>query len=167
MQLLALAEAAPEQIYGWRPVDGSRPFSAVLVHIAVCNLGLLHLAGVRVPGGVGLYDDLRGDEMTRTAAMIRENMSLERTVTEKQSVVELLRRSFEAVQRSLTEASAGEIERPVACFGEQTTVRRVFLRMLAHTHEHMGQAIAYTRTYGLKMPWPDPLREFDSVEAHR
>ena len=39
--------------------------------------------------------------------------------------------------------------------GEQTTVRRVYLRLLAHADEHMGQMIAYLRFNGIAPPWPD------------
>ncbi|WP_321475938.1 DinB family protein [uncultured Paludibaculum sp.] len=163
MQLLALANAAPEQIYGWSPTEGTRSFSAVLVHIAVGNFGLLHFAGIPTSGGIDLYGNLQGDEFARTAAIVRENMARERTITEKQSVIDLLSRSFEAVQQSFGECSFDALEAAVDCFGERTTLRRVFLRMLTHTHEHMGQAIAYARTYGMAMPWPDPLKAFDSV----
>jgi len=44
-QLLALADAVPEESYGRSPVLGARSFSAVLVHIAVGNLLLLYRAG--------------------------------------------------------------------------------------------------------------------------
>ena len=48
-------------------------------------------------------------------------------------------------------------------FGKPEAVRRLYLRMLAHSHEHMGQAIAYVRSMGYKVPWPDPLRDLDRV----
>jgi uncharacterized damage-inducible protein DinB len=152
-QLLALAEAVPAGVYGWRPADGARPFSAVLVHIAAGNLALLHLAGAREPDGDG----------ERFAAMIRSNFSLERTVTEKQDVIDLLRRSFEEVRQAFTESTIEDLEKIGNFFGERTTVRRVFFRMLAHTHEHMGQAIAYARANGLGVPWLDPLKSLDRI----
>jgi hypothetical protein len=34
-------------------------------------------------------------------------------------------------------------------------VRRVYLRLLAHTDEHMGQMIAYLRFNGIVPTWPD------------
>ena len=40
-------------------------------------------------------------------------------------------------------------------FGEETSVRRVYIRGLTHMHEHMGQLIGYTRAMGLQAPWPD------------
>jgi hypothetical protein len=162
-QLLALAEAGPEALYSWSPAEAARRFSAVLVHIAAGNLALLHMAGIRSPGGVDLYGPLEGDGLSQFAATIRKNVSLEATLTAKQSVIDLLNQSFEAVRTCFTAAKAEELERAVGFFGEQTTVRRVYLRVLAHTHEHMGQAISYARCYGLRLPWPDPLKELDHV----
>ncbi len=157
-QLLALADAAPAEIYGWRPAEGTRSFSAVLVHIATANFGLLRLVGARATAGVDLYGDLQSGDPAQLVAMIRKNIALERSLTDKPGVVDLLKRSFEAVEQSFTAASSEELERAVSFLGETTTVRRVYLRMVAHTHEHMGQAIAYTRAAGMAVPWPDPLK---------
>jgi hypothetical protein len=165
IQLLALAAAAPEEMYGWRPADRARTFSAVLVHIAAGNIALLYLAGRPVPEGVDLYGHLEGEEFAKLAAMIRMNVSLERTLTNKQGVIDLLTRSFDAVQQTFKASSAETLEAAGHFFGEPTTVRRVYLRILAHTHEHMGQAIAYAKSYGLKIPWPDPLENLDRVIA--
>ena len=32
-------------------------------------------------------------------------------------------------------------------------------------HEHMGQAIAYVRSMGMKAPWPYPLKNLDRIVA--
>lgn len=164
-QLLALSEAAPGSIYAWRPVHEARTFSAVLVHVAAGNVALLHMAGAPSPLSIDLYGPAREPAaMEAIAAMIRKNTLLERTLTEKQPVIDFLRRSFDTVRDSLA-AGAGHLDTPGDFFGERTTVRRVYMRILTHSHEHMGQAVAWVRTYGLKAPWPDPLREFDEVGA--
>jgi len=160
-QLLALAESVPEERYGWKPVDDVRTFSAVLVHLGAANFGLLLAAGSQAPECGDLYGHLRLSEPSHLAAMILKNTSLERSITGKAEVITLLRRSLEVVAASITAASAEDLERPVQFFGEQTTVRRVYLRILAHCHEHMGQAIAYVRASGGELPWPDPVRELE------
>jgi hypothetical protein len=165
IQLLSLAEAVPEELYGWRPAEGTRSFSAVLVHIAAGNFTLLRMAGRAAPGGVDLYGPVEGDELTRLAAMIGRNVSLEKTLTDKAGVMDLLRQAFEAIRQCFTESSIEDLEKVGEFFGERTTLRRVYLRMLAHSHEHMGQAIAYARTMGIGMPWPDPLKELDNMVA--
>jgi hypothetical protein len=157
-QLLALAAAVPPELCGWRPAGGARSFSEILVHVAAGNFALLRLTGLRGPGGTDLYGSPQGDEFAQFAAMIRKNVSLEKAVTEKQDVIDLLKRSFEAIRASVTASNVADLERTGRFFGEPTTVRRVYLRMLAHSHEHMGQAIAYVRFNGIKLPWPERPR---------
>ncbi len=158
IQLLALAEAIPEELYDWRPAEGMRTFSAVLVHIAASNFLLLDMAGMDATED--LYDHIGGDGYPRIIAMVRENLRLEATVAQKHGVIDLLKRSFDAVRQTFANAGEEELERSGQFFGEWTTVRRVYLRMLAHSHEHMGQAVAYARACGIPAPWPDPLKEF-------
>ena len=164
-QLLALAEAVPAEEYGWKPAEDARSFSAVLVHIAAGNLLLLDRAGVPAPAVIEFYGHSEGDPVARAVTVVRKNLDLENTVTTKANAIDLVKRSFIAVEESFAAATDEMLAVRGPFFGEPTTVRRVYLRMLAHSHEHMGQAIAYVRTMGLKAPWPDPLKAIESVEA--
>ena len=158
-QLLALAEAVPEEGYGWRPVEDARTFSAVLVHIAATSFALLRYAA-QPAEGADLYGPLPEDPLAMVAAIVRRNISLEKSLTGKREVIDLVTRSFDAAARALAACGGEQLERTGEFFGERTTVRRVYLRMLTHTHEHMGQAVAYARSCGIRVPWPDPLNEF-------
>ncbi len=153
--LVALADAIPADRYAWRPADGTRTVSEVLVHIAAGNFVLLHMVGVPLPSD--WYPALPEQGMDRFFALVVRNKALQETVTAKPDVVSMLRQSLDAVRAAFTEASAEELDRPGAFFGEPTTVRRVYLRILAHAHEHMGQLVAYVRTMGMKAPWADPM----------
>jgi uncharacterized damage-inducible protein DinB len=164
-QLLALANAFPAEDYGWKPAEDARSFSRVLVHVAAGNFSLLRLAGFHAAESLDLYGPLEGEPLAQFAAVIRKNISLEKTVTEKQAVIDLLQRSFQAVSQSLTECGDEQLECAGEFFGGLTTVRRVCLRILAHAHEHMGQAIAYLRSNGIAAPWPDPLKLLDRIPA--
>lgn len=152
-QLLALAEAFAEERYGWRPAETARSVSEVLVHIAAGNFMLLGIAGIEAPPE--LYGELPMEAIPRMMAMIAKNDALEKTLTGKTVVVALLRRSLDAVRSEFLQAAECELERVDTFFGENTTVRRVYLRALTHMHEHMGQLVAYTRAMGLPAPWPD------------
>lgn len=165
LQLLALAEAVPAEDYGWAPAEDAPTFAGVLVHIAAGNLGLLDQVGSHAPEAVELYAGIEGDALTRAAGIVHKNQSLEKTVTEKAAVIDLLARSLAAVRASWTEASEGELWATMHLFGELETVRRVYLRMLAHSHEHMGQAVAYVRAMGYQVPWPDPVKKLEETEA--
>jgi hypothetical protein len=48
-QLIALAEATPEEKFSWRPAPGVRSTSEVYMHIAIANFGLLAFTGPKVP----------------------------------------------------------------------------------------------------------------------
>ena len=152
-QLSALAEAFPEERYGWRPAETARSVSEVLVHVAAGNLVLLGMAGV--DAAPDLYGKLEGEVVPRMLGMIKKNDSLETTITDKQSVIALLRRSLDAMRIGFTQTPDTELERQDVFFGERTTVRRVYMRALSHLHEHMGQLVGYTRAMGLAAPWPD------------
>ncbi|MGA3160900.1 MAG: DinB family protein [Terracidiphilus sp.] len=165
VQLLALAEAVPEERYGWRPAEDARAFSAVLVHIAAGNMMLLCRAGVSAPEVVEICGAVESDSPAQWAAVIRRSLELERMVTGKAAVRALLEKSFATVERCFNAETEDAMGKAANFFGEQTTQRRLYLRMLAHSHEHMGQAIAYVRSMGMKAPWPDPLKNLVRIVA--
>ena len=114
---------------------------------------LLDVIGVAAP--VDLYSQVPADGDARFLGLIRRNDELAANMREKDAVVGLLKRSLQAVSQTFANTSEGELNRHLIFFGEQTTVRRVYLRLLAHTDEHMGQVIAYLRFNGIAPPWPD------------
>src|SRR6516225_4563039 len=79
-QLIALAEATPEEKFSWRPAPGVRSTSEVYMHIAIANFGLLAFTGPKAP------------------ADLKE--SLEKSVTSKAEVINWLKRSLEAVKQA-------------------------------------------------------------------
>jgi len=93
--------------------------------------------------------------LQRVQGIIRKNNEFEKAITNKVDVVILLKRSLEAVRISFTQANDAELTRQGQFFSEQTTVRRVYLRMLGHMNEHVGQLVAYARSNNIPAPWPD------------
>ena len=164
-QVIELAEAIPEEAYDWRPAEDARTVAAVLVHIAAGNLLLLCRAGVELPAVVRLRGPVQGTGTERWLEMVRKSIALERCITSKQEVLELLRRSFDAVREALTATNPKQLGLARELFGEVTTYRRIYLRILAHADEHMGQAIGYARTMGFRVPWPDPIRMMEEMAA--
>ena len=46
------------------------------------------------------------------------------------------------------------MQRKVKVFGSvEGTIESVYLRIIVHNNEHMGQLIAYARTNGIVPPW--------------
>ena len=152
-QLLQLANAFADDNYGWRPDATARAVSEVFVHVACGTFMLLELVGAPAPED--LYPDLPQEPMERLWALVRKNDELERELQEKEKVVGLLTRATVSARDTITITGDASLERALSFFGERSTVRRIYLRLLAHTHEHMGQLIAYTRVLGMPAPWPD------------
>jgi uncharacterized damage-inducible protein DinB len=152
-QLTAIAGAIPAEKYGWRPGEKARSVSEILIHVAAGNFMLLEVLGAPVPRD--LYPDASGPGEERMWSLIRRNDELEKSIREKNAVGAILKRSIDAVRGSVASSDETELDRRLHFFGEQTTARRVYLRLLAHAHEHMGQMIAYLRMNGLNPPWPD------------
>jgi uncharacterized damage-inducible protein DinB len=152
-QSVALAEAIPPERYDWRPDAKARSVSEMFVHVATGNFMLLDMIGVAAP--MDLYAQVPPDGQERFSGLIRRNDELEASVGEKNAVVALLKRSLLAVNQSFNQTNDAELDRRLHFFGEETTVRRAYLRLLVHAHEHMGQMIAYLRFNGIAPPWPD------------
>lgn len=132
-QILQLAEATPEDRFAWRPGPGVRSIGEVYVHIAVGNILLLERAGVQ--------------PAIASSAIPRDP---EKTITKKADVIAWLKKSFDAVRAGY---QAADRQQKVTLFGRETTSEDVFLRILVHNHEHMGQSVAYVRMNGLVPPW--------------
>ena len=66
-------------------------------------------------------------------------------------MIEFLKDSFDAVRAAHPSADQQKKVKP---FGiREATANDVFLRLLVHNHEHLGQAIAYARMNGVAPPW--------------
>jgi len=133
-QLIALAEAMPATTYAWRPGPGVRSTSEVFMHIAQANFFLLSATGPKMPA------DLQSD-------------SVEKTVTAKADVVGWLRRSLDAVRDARAKLQPGDLQRNVEIAHRHATVDGIYLRIIVHANEHMGQPVAYARMNGIAPPW--------------
>jgi uncharacterized damage-inducible protein DinB len=132
-QLIALAEATPAEKYSWRPAPGVRSTSEVYMHIAIANFSLLSVTGPKMPA------DLNGN--------------IEKTVTSKAEVIVWLKRSLEAVKTAHAAISPKDLERKVKIADREATVDGMYLHIIIHANEHMGQLIAYARMTAVVPPW--------------
>lgn len=165
IQIMALAEAIPEEVYGWRPANDARTFSEVLVHIAAGMMMLLFRAEVYSPDVMEFCGSVEGEGMTMWLEMVHRSLKVEKAITSKSEVVDLLNKGFAAVEEAFSATSENELAAQHNYGGEFTTARRIYLRILAHTHEHMGQVVAYAREMGFHVPWPDPIKEMERIAA--
>lgn len=132
-QLIALAEATPEDKFAWRPAKGVRSTSEVYMHIVDANFYLLSVTGPKMPA------DLKEDA--------------EKTVTTKADVIKWLKRSLDAVREAHLAEKRADLQRKVHIAHRDATVDGMYLRIIVHANEHMGQLVAYARMTGVVPPW--------------
>ena len=132
-QLVALAEATPQEKFAWRPAPGVRSTSEVYMHIAIANFYLLSVTGPAMPS-----------ELKR---------EMENSVTSKAEVINWLKRSLDAVKQAHLTVKPADLSRKVHIADRDATVDGMYLRIIVHANEHMGQLIAYARMTGVAPPW--------------
>jgi uncharacterized damage-inducible protein DinB len=154
--LLQLADAMPADKYGWRPGPGVRSVSEVYVHIATANFLLLGLTGQKLPPEY--YPDIKPTAKGEPdlKAIFARTEELEKTITNKDQVAQMLKTSIDAVRSQFSNATQADLDKPTTFFGQKTTVRGIYLRLLAHLNEHYGQSVAYARVNGVVPPWSRP-----------
>lgn len=133
-KLVGLAEATPQDKLGWRPSEGVRSASEVLMHVATANYFIAGMLGAPQPTGV----DVRG---------------LEKNVTKQADLVAQLEKSFEYARNAVKGVSEDDLGAAIKMFGQDATKRKAVLTMVEHSSEHLGQSIAYARMNGITPPW--------------
>jgi hypothetical protein len=106
------------------------------MHIALANFYLLSVTGPKMPA-----------DMT--------SVDLEKKVTAKPDVVSWLKRSLDAVKTAHAGIRPADLQRKVKIEGKDATVDGMYLRVIVHANEHMGQLIAYARMNGIVPPWSE------------
>jgi uncharacterized damage-inducible protein DinB len=129
-KLTALAEKFPAEKYSWH-AEGARTTGQVFTHVAAGNYTFATFLGVARPEG-----------------MTRESLA---KITDKAAIVEALKKSYAHVNAAVQ--NAGDLDKPVKIFGRDGTIREAMLIIATHSHEHLGQAIAYARVNGIAPPW--------------
>ncbi len=133
-QLIALAEATPADKFAWRPSPGVRSTSEVYMHIAIANFYFVSVVGKqKVPPEI--------------------KQGFEKSVAAKDEVISWLKRSLEDARLARATETPKDLERKVEFLKRDTTADAVYLRLIIHCNEHMGQLVAYARMTGVTPPW--------------
>jgi uncharacterized damage-inducible protein DinB len=132
--LISLTDAIPADKYTWRPAPGVRSVGEVVMHLAQANFYLLSVTGPKMPHEL-------------------ERADVETVFATKPEAVAFLRQSLDAVRTARAQLKPGGLQRKVKIQGETATVDGMYLRIICHANEHMGQLIAYARTLGIVPPW--------------
>lgn len=140
-RVLQLEEAVPDADFTWRPAADVRSVSEVYLHIAFANYLTIALSGGEVPKETGFVADF---------GKIKEWDS---QTADKAKIKQIVEASFEALKKRISGLTDAELDRQMEAFGMTLSVRNFILTMISHTHEHLGQSIAYARMNGVTPPW--------------
>jgi uncharacterized damage-inducible protein DinB len=134
-KIIELASAVPPNKWGWRPGKGVRSIGEVYMHVVQGNYFLCSFLGVKPP--------LPPEELKK----------LETAPQTPASMVKHLQDSYAFASKCIRELPESDLETSVTFYGRPMTKRAVLLLLAAHSHEHLGQSIAYARMNKVVPPW--------------
>ena len=137
-KFLSLAEAFPEDLWDWAPMEGVRSVRYVMVLIVTEGHVFPVMWGADPPMGAAAGF---GGETARVAAMSKADVITEMGLS-FDYMIEALRYMTPADQ--VTEAS---------WFGQTTDGIGIVGLSVMDMHEHLGQSIAYARMNRIVPPW--------------
>jgi hypothetical protein len=133
VKFVGLAEVFPQDKYTWRPMEGVRSVSEVLMLLASEGYGF-------APTSLG-----------GKAAMERPEMQKLSAITDKAQVIDHLNKGFAYAKKEI------EAIDPATLTGRRGNNKRTTPEAVAFVagdmHEHLGQLIAYARMNRIVPPW--------------
>jgi len=130
-----LATAIPDAKYTWKPSKDVRSAGQVFLHVVQENY--------MIPSFFGVKSTMSMDEL----------MKLDTQTMEPAKVRQMLKESYAWAQKAVTDTPDSELETQTDFFGQKMTKRSVMLVLASHSHEHLGQLIAYARSNNIVPPW--------------
>ena len=137
-KIMALANAIPADKYSWRPAQGVRSVSEVLMHVASEWL-------YYGPQSVGAKPPADFGPPRQTLPR------LEKDFTQKAQVLEQLAKGWAYYVAQMKTVDAAKLTGRYAPWN--STLAEAAFGMTGDQHEHLGQLIAYARSVGVQPPW--------------
>ena len=134
-KFLGLADAFPEDLYTWRPMEGVRSVSEVLMLIASEGYGFAPMA------------------LGAPTALSREESQGLAEISDKATVIDHLTRGFAYAQETIEAIDPATLVGSRSLFGRERSSPELMLFVAGDMHEHLGQLIAYARTNEIVPPW--------------
>jgi hypothetical protein len=136
-KFLGLAQAFPQDKYTWRPMDGVRSVSDVLMLAAFEGYSF-------IPTSFGAKAADLGS---------REEAAKLRTLSDKTQVIEHLNKGFAHAKKELEALDPASLTGKRKVMGQDRSAADIALLVGGDLHEHLGQLIAYARTNHIVPPW--------------
>jgi len=134
-KVIDLAGVIPQAKYNWRPSKGVRSTAEVLLHVVQANYMIPMFMGAKPP------------------LSMEELRTLDKSTTDKTKITQMLKDSYEFANQSIVNMSDAELDSEVDFFGNKMSKRAGLMGLASHSHEHLGQSIAYARMAGVTPPW--------------
>lgn len=132
-KIVQLAAAIPADRYDWAPMDGVATVGGILIHITGANYYIANALGTPVPAGVDPRNLGQG--------------------ASKEELIALYEASVRHAQRAILAVSAEAMQEEIDVFGSKAPRAQLVMILADHTHEHLGQLIAYARSNHVTPPW--------------
>ncbi|HXW62298.1 MAG TPA: DinB family protein [Candidatus Acidoferrales bacterium] len=129
----SLAEAFPADQFSWRPAPGVRSVAEICLHVA--------------------GENFRYASVLETVPARELPKDYERSTTDKAKIVDQLNQSFDYARAAIDKMANIDFKRPMPKFGPEANAGDMVYIIVMHTHEHLGQMIAYARIKGIVPPW--------------
>ena len=138
-KFVGLAEAFPQDKYTWRPMEGVRSVSEVLMLAAMEGYSFIPNTFGAKPADLGT----------------REEMGKLRTLTDKAQVIEHINKGFAHAKKELEALDPATLtaRRKIMISPNPLAVTDIALGIGGDLHEHLGQMIAYARMNKIVPPW--------------
>ena len=134
-----LASSIPDGKYTWKPSKDVRSTGQVFLHVVQANYMLPMFFGVQPPASMGKDELMKLDSQTMEPAKIRQ----------------MLKDSYEWAAKAIADTPDADLETQTDFFGQKMTKRAAMLALTSHSHEHLGQLIAYARSNNVVPPWTE------------
>ena len=131
-----LATAVPDGKYNWKPSKDVRSLGQVFLHIATANYLLPMMMG-------GPQPPMPMDELQK----------LDTQTMEPAKIRQMLKDSYAWASRAIAEMPDDQLGNEMDFFGTKMSRRAGMMLLASHSHEHLGQAIAYARSNNITPPW--------------
>ena len=136
-KFVGLANAFPEDKYTWRPMEGVRSVSEVLMLAAFEGYSF-------IPTSFGAKAADLGP---------REEAAKLRTLSDKAQVIDHLNKGFAHAKKELEALDAATLTGKRKIMGQDLTFADGVIAISGDLHEHLGQMIAYARMNHIVPPW--------------
>ncbi|HXN74582.1 MAG TPA: DinB family protein [Candidatus Acidoferrales bacterium] len=133
-KFISLAEAIPADKFTWRPANDTRSFAELFLHVAGERYGFLSLMGAAPPPE---YDP----------------KTFGKSTTDKAKIIEELNKSWQFTQTTIQGMTNSDFAKALPKLGPDANEGDVIYLLVVDAHEHLGQAIAYSRVNGIVPPW--------------